>query len=663
MNRKTAAGAMLVVCLAMLLLPVQAAAKQTNLLEFLMHSILQPQQNVNIKILNPVSTPTLWGRWELKFETEGEGDLEIEAYNGTYFGKDIEFIALTCNDKKTEAEGYFSVKANNESWIEGIDNGKIVARDWKCENGTGRLFLKILATGHHYLKFSFMSKTAYAENLASCTGTDASPCHMCDTSDMDYLLRDPADSNDPRGWQDSSYSSSSGGCTCTCYTEDCCALANTIQETWTDSDGYVYCSSEGTYDIQSRAYAQGDAYDWDYSSWVTAYTVSWDSDQNWCNCKVGATNCNGASCWNGANPMTWESGTSQSCCEDDASEFYAWKYLYPSNTGEGNGKIGGSDTSSDACCNGVYDCFYNGNCYATNAYYDLDSDGRNDYRCYPSQDPSWWINVDYHTSYCTANGFHWNMGGDADVEGAYYETTGSRPNYCTIGSAGYPSRECCCGDDSGENYRYCQAASGFPDSGSCTSSQDGCCDASTDCVATDGTTCVTSGSTATDGDGNGDTDYCNAGTWYDCLTDANCPIESSCVSNDCVDNTINGGSGTTCDASNKCLLITNSTGAVKARFDKNGYIDIKGAYNAGQGGTLSCSNCFQIRNSAGTVMLYVDNSGNMYTKGYFYKQTSPAPSGNDDFIVRDSAGTTAGFIDGATGNMYFKGVLHYNSNF
>lgn len=35
----------------------------------------------------------------------------------------------------------------------------------------------------------------------------------------------------------------------------------------------------------------------------------------------------------------------------------------------------------------------------------------------------------------------------------------------------------------------------------------------------------------------------------------------------------------------------------------------------------------------------------------------------DDFQVKDSGGTVAGFIDGATGDMYFKGDLHYNSDF
>ncbi|MCX6818368.1 MAG: S8 family serine peptidase [Candidatus Aenigmarchaeota archaeon] len=254
--------------------------------------------------------------------------------------------------------------------------------------------------------------------------------------------------------------------------------------------------------------------------------------------------------------------------------------------------------------------------------------------------------ADTTTGRCTGCSQNWNTGGSGDCTGE---------SGCTTA---------CCGDDSGEKYRYCQAASGFPDAGDCIAGDNTCCDLSTDCVTTDGNTCVTSGSTATDGDGDGNNDYCLSGTWYDCSTDPQCATGYTCISNNCVaSDVINGGTGTTCDGSNPCFYIKDSGGTVKARFDDNGYIDIKGSYNAGQGGTLSCSSCFQVKNSAGTLMLYVDSSGNMYTKGYFYKQTTPAPSGGDDFIIKDSGGTVAGFIDGATGNLYFKGQLHYSSSF
>jgi len=246
--------------------------------------------------------------------------------------------------------------------------------------------------------------------------------------------------------------------------------------------------------------------------------------------------------------------------------------------------------------------------------------------------------------YCTGCGQKWNLGGSGDCTG----------ENCLSN---------CCGDDSGEKYRYCQAGTGFPDSGTCTSADDTCCDNTNDCVDVGGVYCTTSGTHATDGDGDGDDDYCLNGLWYDCYNDGDCLVEHSCVSNNCVDNTINGGSGTVCDASNPCFYIKDSAGTVKARFDDNGYIDVKGGYYSGQGTLSPPSNSFIIKDSGGTVRLYIDSSGNLYTRGYFYKQSSPSPSGGNDFIIQDSSGTVVGYIDGATGNLYFKGQLHYNSNF
>jgi len=250
----------------------------------------------------------------------------------------------------------------------------------------------------------------------------------------------------------------------------------------------------------------------------------------------------------------------------------------------------------------------------------------------------WSKDPDEQQSYCTGCGQSWNIGGEV-------------------------SGTVCCGDDYGEYKRYCQGYSGFPDAGSCTLNENACCDSSTDCVKTDGSTCVTSGTATTDGDNDGDNDYCNAGTWYDCLDNSYCPTEFVCSSYNCVDTTIDGGSGTTCDATHKCFIIQSSTGSAKARFDSSGYVDVKGGYYAGQSSLSPPSGSFIVKDSAGNVVFYIDSSGNLRTKGYFYKTSSPSPSGNNDFIIKDSGGNVVGFIDGATGNMYFKGDLHYNSNF
>lgn len=128
------------------------------------------------------------------------------------------------------------------------------------------------------------------------------------------------------------------------------------------------------------------------------------------------------------------------------------------------------------------------------------------------------------------------------------------------------------------------------------------------------------------------------------------------------DDSYTGGHGTTCDATNKCFMIKDSTGTMKARLDQFGYVDVKGSYSNGQSFLSPPANSFVIKDSGGNVMLYVDSSGNLATKGYFYKDSSPSPSGGNDFIVQNST-NIAGYIDGGTGSMYFMGQLHYNSNF
>jgi hypothetical protein len=125
---------------------------------------------------------------------------------------------------------------------------------------------------------------------------------------------------------------------------------------------------------------------------------------------------------------------------------------------------------------------------------------------------------------------------------------------------------------------------------------------------------------------------------------------------------IDGGSGTTCDASNKCFLVKNSAGVVKARFDKFGYVDVKGTFSAYQSPLSPPAGSFIVRNST-AVVLYIDSSGNLTTRWTFTRQSNPAPSGNNDLIMKDSVGEVVGYIDGGTGNMYFKGQLHYNSDF
>ena len=176
--------------------------------------------------------------------------------------------------------------------------------------------------------------------FADCIGTPSSPCHMCDVDDMDFLLRDPDDVEDPRGWQQMTYSSSSGTCGST----------PEVTETWTKNDGYVFCPKEGTYDIKVRAHAEGDPWETEESDWTVAYTVNYDSDSNWCECKVG--------------PGRWAIGgevAPDSCCGDDANEYNLTRICSSGCT---------SNSTDDACCNADTKCVYDSTCYADAACYD-----------------------------------------------------------------------------------------------------------------------------------------------------------------------------------------------------------------------------------------------------------------------------------------------------
>ena len=122
---------------------------------------------------------------------------------------------------------------------------------------------------------------------------------------------------------------------------------------------------------------------------------------------------------------------------------------------------------------------------------------------------------------------------------------------------------------------------------------------------------------------------------------------------------LRGGNGTTCSSSVKCFYLQNTSG-IAAKFDQNGYVDIRGNYSFAQSSLTPPDDSFVIRNST-AIVLYIDKAGNLATRGNFYQCPDPAPSGANDFIISDTSGEPAGFIDGATGDMFFKGTLHYNS--
>ncbi|MFH1235028.1 MAG: DUF2341 domain-containing protein [Candidatus Diapherotrites archaeon] len=192
-----------------------------------------------------------------------------------------------------------------------------------------------------------------------CIGTNTVPCHNCDSSDMDFEIRAPDDTN-TTGWVNETYSGAVGTCPSACS-----------EETWLNSYGYTFCHAEGAYDARTRSYSQdGGTYDWETSDWnIGVYTVNWDALQNWCTCKTGSS----------ANWFSTVSGGSNGqCCGDDAASDDFYYYTASPTTAStldctrcsngtkagpttlyGNGKWSGTDKTTDTsgtCYSGDITC-------------------------------------------------------------------------------------------------------------------------------------------------------------------------------------------------------------------------------------------------------------------------------------------------------------------
>ncbi|UCC92015.1 MAG: hypothetical protein JSV39_02010, partial [Candidatus Aenigmatarchaeota archaeon] len=228
------------------------------------------------------------------------------------------------------------------------------------------------------------------------------------------------------------------------------------------------------------------------------------------------------------------------CCGDDDGEKYRTEDTYSNAIA--------FDDDEYTCCNEGSDCVAGGYCFdsqsagTTNCGLNL---GGNDNcsHCYNNGGVGEWLECDQsdYMDYWCGNICGPKMGvksprdpGNPDINWnampAGESGVGEYPDTTTIG---------CCGDDTGEEYRYCEGSSSFPDTGDCTSDDKACCNLADDCVTADGTTCIETLTTSVDADGDGDDDYCNSGTWYECNTDIQCPVGYVCSSNDCVACTAN----------------------------------------------------------------------------------------------------------------------------
>jgi hypothetical protein len=160
----------------------------------------------------------------------------------------------------------------------------------------------------------------------------------------------------------------------------------------------------------------------------------------------------------------------------------------------------------------------------------------------------------------------------------------------------------CCGDDLAENHSS-RIAGASMDNGYVTSpSDDACCDSALECV--DDGACYPSGTTTHDADGDGDNDYCDAGTWKDCQTAAQCgPAAPVCIAGDCAQCTLDEHCGP-CQECNSGSCVNQAAGNDKK-------LDCPGTFGAcaadtcnGAGacqylsGKQSCGTCQQCTGSS-----------------------------------------------------------------
>jgi hypothetical protein len=237
----------------------------------------------------------------------------------------------------------------------------------------------------------------------------------------------------------------------------------------------------------------------------------------------------------GDSSFAWDIGGDvgpNECCGDDSGEYIRTKAVsVKGDTTES------TDSNDDACCNGNNDCVDGSKC--TNSGSSKWVNPNHEAACYSGS----WYDCDYNSNYCENYcGGKWNVGGERD------STT-------------------CCGDDAGENYESRSASNTMDNGYSSSSSDDACCDASNDCVHSNG--CYASSHVNTDVDGDTDNDYCNAGTWYDCLNSNQCPSGFSCESNNCIPPACLDA-----DESSDCCTDPNeATGDLSYRWSIGGDID------------------------------------------------------------------------------------------
>ncbi len=124
-------------------------------IEWIVPHLSNQTYEVEIVILNVNSYPVVGGEWVVDFTATGNANLTITPVNGTAFGRDILFSALSCNEQS------ISVSAS--------DN-QIFVENYSCSQKS-REVSTVVTGGVHALEFRFGDAVAYAYNNASSSNS------------------------------------------------------------------------------------------------------------------------------------------------------------------------------------------------------------------------------------------------------------------------------------------------------------------------------------------------------------------------------------------------------------------------------------------------------------------------------------------------------------
>jgi hypothetical protein len=224
----------------------------------------------------------------------------------------------------------------------------------------------------------FTVHATYAQ-YADCEGTDTDPCNICYVTDAKITLKAP--NGMTQGPTPMTMVSESGEC----------LESNPPIKDWETYVGYTFCPVEGDYNGTLEIRQQdGTSIDEVLQGVIYGYTVSFDGEQEWCECGgyfwIGGQCCGDdgiaddycidsyESCYNGdyytdgdsnqytcdcGAPNLWNIGGEEpfgECCGDDTGEF---------NQNCQDGGLGVCAQSSDnyACCDTEDDCVFEDTCY------------------------------------------------------------------------------------------------------------------------------------------------------------------------------------------------------------------------------------------------------------------------------------------------------------